>query len=138
MNTEELTNKLKEYENIDMFMQDNAGAFDEDAFKKYLDGLLHCKNLNITNLALGCGISVAYAHQLFRGQKNSPRKDILLRLAFGLSLSLDETNRLLTLGGTAWLRSKIRRESIIIFCINQSLPLEKADELLHSYGLPTL
>jgi len=138
MNTEELNNKLKRHENIEMFMQDYAWAFDEDSFKKYLYGLLQHRNLNVTSLALGCGVSVAYAHQLMRGQKKSPRKDILLRFAFGLSLSLDETNRLLTLGGIATLRSKIRRDSVIIFCINKNLSLEEADELLHYYGLPTL
>ena len=138
MNTDELTNRLKEYDNIDTFMQENANEFDEDAFKKFLDDLLQRKNLNITNLALGSGVSVAYAHQLFRGRKNSPRKDMLLKLAFGLSLNLDETNRLLTLGGAAILRSKIRRESIIIFCIEKGLPLEQADELLEHYNQPLL
>jgi len=139
MNTEELTNKLKEYDNLDDFMQENSSEFDENAFKNYLDELLRQKGtLSITSLANECGISVPYAHELFKGRKNAPRKDKLLRLAFGLMLNLDETNRLLTLGGAAELRAKVRRESIIIFCINKSLSMEKADEILHQYNLTTL
>ena len=139
MNTEELTNKLKECDNIEEFMEENENEFDENAFKSFLDELLQRnKSLNITKLANACGISVPYAHELFKGRKNTPRKDKLLRLSFGLMLNLDETNRLLTLGGTAGLRSKARRESIIIFCINKGFTLEKADELLHHYNLPTL
>ena len=138
MNTEELTNKLKEYDNIDDFIQENANEFDENAFKNYLEDLLNRNESNIAKLAQGSGVSIPYAYDLFRGRKDSPRKDILLRLSFGLKLNLDETNRLLTLGGTAALRSKIRRESIIIFCINKGLSLEEVDELLHHYGLATL
>jgi transcriptional regulator with XRE-family HTH domain len=139
MNTEELTNKLKEYDNIDDFIQENENEFDENAFKNYLEALLQRKNsLSITGLANECGISVPYAHNLFKGSRTAPRKDKLLRLSFGLELNLDETNRLLTLGGTAELRSKVRRESIIIFCINKGLSLEETDELLLQYKLHTL
>jgi len=139
MNTEELTNKLKEYDSIDDFIRENKTEFDENAFKNYLEELLRRKNtLTITSLANDCGISVPYAHNLFKGSRAAPRKDKLLRLAFGLELTLDETNRLLALGGTAELRSKVRRESIIIFCINKAMPIEKADEILLQYELPAL
>ncbi|MCL2189863.1 MAG: helix-turn-helix domain-containing protein [Defluviitaleaceae bacterium] len=138
MNTEELTNKLKEYDNIDAFLTENEANFDENGFKAFLETLLQRENTNITKLALGSGVSVPYAHQLFNGAKNRPRKDILLRLAFGLALSLEETNRLLTLGGTSPLRAKVRRDSILIFCLNKQMGQDEADELLCHYGLATV
>jgi transcriptional regulator with XRE-family HTH domain len=100
--------------------------------------LLRRKDINITKLALESGVSVPYAHSLFSGRKNAPRKDILLRLAFGLGLTLEETNRLLTLGGVSHLRAKNRRESIIIFCLENNHSIEATDELLIKYNLQTL
>jgi len=138
MTTEELTNKLKESKNIDSFIQENKNEFDEEAFKNFLDETLRRKGINVTTLAIESGISVPYAYNLFNGRKNSPRKDILLRLAFGLELSLEETNRLLILGGVAELRAKLRRDSIIIFGIENSYSIEITDELLSQYGLQTL
>lgn len=138
MTTEELTNKLKEYDDIDQFLDDNANEFNENAFRDYLEELLKRKSDNISKLAKNSDISLPYAYDIFSGRKNSPRKYILLKLAFGLALNLDETNRLLTLGGTATLRSKVRQESIIMFCINKGFSLDEANELLYSYDLDTL
>jgi len=136
--TIELTNKLKEYDNIDDFMQENANEFDEDGFRRFLDEMLQRKGLNATKLATESGVSVPYTLDLFKGRKHRPRKDMLIRLAFGLSLNLSETNRLLTLGGVSELRSKLRRESIIIFCLDKGYDVEKVDELLAQYNLEVI
>ena len=138
MTTDELTNKLKEYDNIDDFIQENQNNFDEEAFRNFLDEMLQRKNLNPTKLATESGVSVPYTQELFKGRKQRPRKDILIRLAFGLNLTLDETNRLLHLGGVSELRSKLRRESIIIFCLDKGHGVEEADELLKQYDLDAI
>jgi transcriptional regulator with XRE-family HTH domain len=138
MTTEELTNKLKACKNVDDFMQEYHTEFDEDGFRNFLHDVLHQRGINVTTLAFESGVSVPYAYGLFNGRKSNPRKDVLLRLAFGLGLSLAETNRLLTLGGVSELRAKTRRDSIVIFCIEGKHTLEDTDELLHQYGLQTL
>ena len=138
MTTSELTHKLKTYQNIDDFLLENEYEFDENAFRSFLEDLLQRRNINITTLALESGVSVPYAYSLFSGRKNAPRKDILLRLAFGLALGVDETNRLLTLGGVSELRTKTRRESVIYFCLDNNRTIDETDELLHKYKLDTL
>jgi hypothetical protein len=134
MTTAELTNKLKEYTDIDDFMQENGDAFDENALQDFLEEMLTRKGFNATKLAVDSGISIPYTFDLYKGRKRHPRKDTLIKLAFGLNLSLDETNRLLTLGGVAELRSKNRRESILIFCFVNGYNAETADELLSKHG----
>lgn len=138
MTTEELTNKLKEYTDIDAFMEENRAEFDEDAFKSYLDYLLKKTGLSKSKLSDKSGISNPYIYELFNGNKDCPRKDILIKLAFGLNLTLVETNRLLKLGGVSELRSKLRRESIIIFCLNKSYDIATTDDLLYKHNQPTL
>jgi len=138
MTTEELTNKLKECDDIDIFMNENASEFDESAFAKYLSELARCNNINGSKLAIESDINVAYSYSLLRGSSKAPGRDIMLKLAFGLMLSVDQTNRLLTLGGAAPLRSKVRRDSVIIFCLEKKLQLEQANELLLQYNLPPI
>jgi len=135
MSTEELTNKLKSYENINDFLEENQAEFNEDGLQKFLDIMLQCRNMTLPTLALQSGISVPYIYNLYTGRKSTPRKDILLRLAFGLSLNPDEANRLLVLGGVSPLRAKMRRDSIIIFCLENGHSIMDADELLLKYGL---
>lgn len=138
MTTDELTNRLKAYDNIDEFMRYNKDEFDEDAFGLFIEDILKSKNLNKSEIADKSGISVPYIYGLFNGNKKRPRKDILIRLAYGLELSLDGTNRLLKLGGVSELRPKIRRESIIMFCIDRGKGIDKTDDLLAEYNEPTL
>jgi transcriptional regulator with XRE-family HTH domain len=136
--TEELTNRLKTYKNVDDFMQEHQADFDEEAFRRFLDDKLQRKGIGITQLAFESGVSVPYTYNIFGGRREPPRKDVLLKLAYGLALSLEETNRLLTLGGVSELRAKIRRESIIIFCLENNHSIDKTDELLLKYGLQAL
>ena len=135
MTTDELTNKLKECDDIDIFMQKNVSEFDEKAFNKYLSELARRGDVNGSKLAIESDIAVAYSYTLLSGRSTAPGRDIILKLAFGLKLGIDETNRLLTLGGVAPLRSKVRRDSIIIFSIDKGMPLEQVNELLLHYDL---
>ena len=77
MNTEELTNKLKECDDIDIFLNENEGEFNEDSFREFL-------------------------------------------------------------GGKAPLRSKLRRDAIVIYSIEKGLSLAEADDLLYHYNQSTL
>ena len=138
MNTDELTNKLKECDDIDTFMDENANEFNEDAFRKFLGDLLLKSKSSKTKLATDAGMSTSYVSEIFRGEKTTPGKDILLRIAFGLRLTLDELNRLLILGGKAPLRSKLRRDAIVIYSIEKGLSLGQADDLLYHYNQPTI
>jgi len=138
MNTDELTNKLKECDDLHIFMDENTHEFNEDDFREFLGDLLAKSNSNKTKLAMDVGMSTSYISELFRGEKNSPGKDVLLRISFGLNLTLDEANRLLILGGKAPLRSKWRRDAIVIYSINNNLSLWQADDLLANYNQPTI
>jgi transcriptional regulator with XRE-family HTH domain len=138
MSTDELTNELKKCDDIDAFMDENNNEFNEDAFKEFLGDLLTRNKLNKTKLATEVGMSTSYISELFSGEKNAPGKDKLLQISFGLKLTLDETNRLLVLGGRAHLRSKLRRDAIVIYSIEKGFSLEQADDLLYHYNQPTI
>ncbi|HIY53110.1 MAG TPA: hypothetical protein H9832_04065 [Candidatus Agathobaculum merdavium] len=76
-------------------------------------------------------ISKSYGYQVLRGER-MPGRDILLRTALVLQLSLQETQRLLALGDCGALYPKVRRDAAVIFALNHKMTLLEAEELLVS------
>ena len=67
-------------------------------------------------------ISKSYGYQVLRGER-MPGRDILLRTALVLQLSLQETQRLLALGDCGALYPKVRRDAAVIFALNHKMTL---------------
>ena len=59
-------------------------------------------------------------------------------IAYGLRCDLTETQRLLRLAGTAELWPKVRRDAVVIWCIQAGLTREQCDDELYALGEPTL
>lgn len=76
-------------------------------------------------------VSKSYGYQIFRGER-IPGRDILLRTALSLQLSLSETQRLLAVGGCGALYPRVRRDAAVIFALNQKMTLLETEELLSS------
>ena len=76
-------------------------------------------------------VSKSYGYQILRGDR-MPGRDILLRTALALRLPLEETQRLLAVGGCGALYPKVRRDAAVIFALNQNMALLEAEELLAS------
>lgn len=76
-------------------------------------------------------ISKSYGYQVLRGER-MPGRDILLRTALVLQLSVQETQRLLALGDCGALYPKVRRDAAVVFALNHKMTLLEAEELLVS------
>ena len=80
---------------------------------------------------IAADVSKSYGYQILRGER-VPGRDILLRTALALGLSLKETQRLLAVGGCGALYPRVRRDAAVIFALNQKMSLLQAEELLSS------
>ena len=76
-------------------------------------------------------ISKSYGYQVLRGER-TPGRDIILRTALALQLSLKETQRLLAVGDCGALYPKVRRDAAVIFALNQKMTLLETEDLLSS------
>lgn len=76
-------------------------------------------------------VSKSYGYQILRGER-VPGRDILLRTALSLQLSLKETQRLLAVSGCGALYPRVRRDAAVIFALNQKMTLLQTEELLSS------
>ena len=131
--TEELKNELQAARTPQEYFSANADELLNLSMKEYLSQLLTEKGLSRAQVISASNLNEIYAYQIFAGQKR-PSREKLLCLSLGMSLTVTETQRLLRLAGHSELYARIRRDSVILFGIENGLPLLRINELLFDQG----
>lgn len=106
-------------------------------FHEYLYGLMEKRQVSVPELITRACISKTYAYQFINGER-LPGRDIILRIALAMQLSMDETQRLLTLAGKAVLYPKIRRDASVLYCLKKKMTLDETNSFLEDLGEVTL
>lgn len=78
-------------------------------------------------------LSPGYIEEVVRGAR-SPRRDALIRLAFGLMLDVPDADRLLERGEACRLRADDRRDAAIIMCLHWRVDISVCDSVLYDLG----
>lgn len=115
----------------------NHNLFTSASFAEILINKAALANLTDMQLAAAASISKTYIYQLLRGERR-PGRDIVLRLSLVLHLSVDETQKLLTVSGNSVLYPRIRRDAAVIFSLGKKMALAEAEYLLSSLQERTL
>lgn len=102
-------------------------------FNNYLDKLIKDKNISKATIIKLAGIDRTYGYQILNGRKNASR-DKILKICIAAKFTIEETNRLLSLGSYTRLYSKDSRDSIIIFSLKKGLSTIDTDLLLDKYN----
>ena len=63
-----------------------------------------------------------------------PTKDKVVRLSLAMNLTLEECQKALKISGRSALYPRVRRDSIIIYALENQLTIFRCDELLKKYG----
>lgn len=132
--TTEIQNRLKSTNTLDERELEESSNPTASA---YLENLLSKKGLKRSKVVRWADINDTYGYEIFKGQK-IPGRDKVIRLALAMALNLDETNHLLMLCGHSALYPRIRRDAILLFCIDHSYSLQKTMEELYRLGEDTL
>lgn len=103
----------------------------------YLHEMLVDKGLKRADVYRTSGLNSTVVYDAFAGKSRLGRDNALM-VAFGLGCSLRETQRLLKLAGVAELYPKVRRDAIIIWCIDHGMSREACDDELWRFGEKTL
>lgn len=134
--TDELLNQLKNASDIESFFKSHEDKFLNKSTSDYLNELIQIKNINISVVAKDSG-SGEYVYKIFKGDRK-PSRDVLISIAFGMKLSLEETQFLLRISKFAILDSRDKRDSTIIYAIMHGLSVFQLDDTLDNNGLTTL
>lgn len=96
---------------------------------EYLYELMQKYGKQPKDIILLSGIERSYFYHILSGQK-APGRNILLRVCFCLGANLAETNQALRYAGHAVLYPKVRRDALLIFCIDKKYDMRQTNQAL--------
>lgn len=130
--TDELLKRLnsaKTISDLDNFAEETSKYPLNTTFTEYME--MHRANADIlpAQLIADANIQRNYGYQILNGTKN-PSRNKVIALCLSLKMSLEDTQRALTLAKEGILYAKNTRDSIIIFCINKKMSVLETNDLL--------
>lgn len=114
-----------------------TGKHNSEKFHEYFQKLVKDKGVKMSKLIRDADLSKTYAYQCIKGER-LPGRDIVLRIALVLQLSVKETNHMLTLAGKSVLYPKNRRDAAFLYCLTKKMSLEQTNDFLEENGEPYL
>lgn len=99
------------------------------SFSDFLSKQIEQSGLSVGEVIRKADIQRTYGYQILNGGRQ-PGRDKVISLCLALSLPLEEVQRALNIAQEAALYPKRRRDSILIFGINQKLGVREVNDLL--------
>lgn len=133
-NTSELLNELNA-QNADLseYLETNPDNFINENIKEFWDEKIEKSGSTKSNIINKSDFSYCYFYDIINGRK-IPSKDKIIRLILAMKLSFDDCQDALRISGKSALYPKIKRDSILIYSINNLLSIYEANDLLLQYG----
>lgn len=128
--TDEIVSEIKKSRNINEYILENKGEFNDEMFLNMLKEYYVKSGLTQETIADRSMLSHGFVNNLLNNAKR-PGRDTVIKLSFGLGLNVDEANRLLKLSGHGELYPRHERDAIILFCLNKGVSLIDANILLN-------
>lgn len=135
--TAELLTELETCEDFRRFSEENRTCFLNTTLAEFLESKRTARGLKKSELIRRCEMSEVYAYQILSGLKKPERRKLLC-LAFGLGLTLAETQEMLRIAELPLLYVKKEFDCVVIYCLCKRLSVPETNELLYEYGQPTI
>ena len=137
METLEVIKKLLEADSFHDFISSNDEMMQLPALPQYLSNLCENKNIRHSELFWEADIEKSLGYQIFKGRRRLSR-DNALKIALVLKLSIDETQRLLTLSNNSRLYPFIPRDAAILYGLHHGTEYMDMQENLYDLGMTVL
>ena len=132
--TEELLDILERSRNLTGALKAMEGDMTVPAFTQCLAGYMKERGLNATGLSEAALLSRSFTYQLCSGERR-PSRDIILRLALVMELSVAQAQSLLRTAQRGALYPRVLRDAVIIFALQNHMGILATDEQLLCRGL---
>lgn len=136
--TDELMKSLLSKQDVQDYLEENAGDLLSGTLAEQLNRLLRRHGLKKGAVIEAAGIERSYGYQLFSGRREAPSRDVLLALAMAMGLAPEETQSLLRIAGQALLYPRVRRDSVILHALAKGASVMTCNSLLEGCGEPVL
>ena len=137
--TDELMNILRSKRSVDEYFAENDNEIFFGTLSEQVNFYIARKGLTKAEVVRRSGLNRGYCYEILSGKKTKNiSRDKVILLCFGLELSVDEAQQLLKKCGYAPLYARDTRDSIIIFCIENSISVINTNIKLGDYNLEPL
>jgi len=135
--TSEVLTKLVTAENLDEFYNENAEQLQVPVLSDYLNELCESKGISSGDLMQKTDIERGFGYQIFTGRRRLSR-DVALKLALGLGLDVDETQKLLLISKNSQLYPRVARDAAILYSLHNGIDYRETQVKLHDLGMTIL
>ena len=141
--TEELNQILGQTnpDSIEVFLQEQADSMidQERPFAKYLHQIISRNGLTQQEVFIQADFPERFGYKLLSEEKHTKQRDYILRICYAAKMTLEETQRALTLYGMAPLYPRIPRDAVLMIAFNKRCgSILEVNALLASHKLPAL
>lgn len=110
-------------------MDNHKLASNKSLFTAFFYQMLDEKNISIKEITLKTNISQSHLYQIISGTKGVGRDKAIL-ISTAMELTLDQTQKFLELSQNSPLYPKVKRDAIIICCIEFGMSITEINEKL--------
>lgn len=135
--TEEMLNQLKTAESLNGYLEENREQLLDSTVSIQLERALAETGFTKAAVLRRAEINDIYGYQLFSGSRK-PSRDKIIALCIGMMLPLERTQQLLKATGFAPLYAKNKRDSILIYGIQNKQSVFAINNSLYEYNEETL
>ncbi|MDO4488938.1 MAG: hypothetical protein Q4B67_07635 [Eubacteriales bacterium] len=129
IDTKELINRIKQEEDIEVFLEKYEDEMIALKPVEFLNELAEEKCLSPAQIARDSGQS-DYVYKVFKGERK-PSRDVLIAISFGMKFDIEEAQLLLRMSKMAALDPRDRRDSVILFALKEGYGIDRTNELLN-------
>jgi len=137
MSTIDAITKLLASDNPESFIAKNNIMEQIPSLSHYISEMCDLKEISIAKLFFEADIEKSHGYQIIKGRRRLSR-DNALKIAFVLNLSVQETQRLLTLSMNSHLYPFVPRDAAILFYLNNGVNYMDAQINLDDLGMTVL
>ena len=137
VSTDELLKLLFKERSLEQFLLRNESAYLNADFSDYLSNWCKSHQEIPEQLIRRANLEKSFGHQLFSG-KRKPSRDTVIQLAFAMQASVAQAQEMLKVARKSVLYPRIKRDTVIIYCLHNHVSLLDTEIILENLGLPIL
>ena len=137
VSTDELLKLLFKERSLEQFLLRNESAYLNADFSDYLSNWCKSHQEIPEQLIRRANLEKSFGHQLFSG-KRKPSRDTVIQLAFAMQASVAQAQEMLKVARKSILYPRIKRDTVIIYCLHNRVSLLDTEIILENLGLPIL
>ena len=137
ISTDELLRLLFKERSLENILQRTESAYLHITFADYLSDWCRDHQEVPEQIIRRANLEKSYGHQLFSGTRK-PSRDTVIQLAFALHANVAEAQEMLKITRKSLLYPRIKRDTVIIYCLHNHVSLVDTEIILHDLGLPIL